>query len=52
VGKYQEFAILDTVLVLIGAGLLLKDLYTSYNHGKNIIKLSKSFGKIKYISAI
>lgn len=42
--RFSGFAILDIVLVLIGAGLLLRDLYSSYNHGKNIIKLNKSFG--------
>lgn len=42
--KFSIFAILNILLIIIGTGLLLKDLYTLYNHGKSIIKVEESKG--------
>jgi len=42
--KFSAFVILNILLIIIGTGLLLKDLYTSYNHGKIIIKVKESKG--------
>ncbi|BCZ47271.1 hypothetical protein psyc5s11_33380 [Clostridium gelidum] len=42
--KFSVFAILNILLIIIGTGLLLKDLYTLYNNGKIIIKVKGSKG--------
>jgi hypothetical protein len=36
----------SAIFIIIGTSLLLKDLYTSYNHGRNIMKVKRSKGSI------
>lgn len=39
-----EFNIFNIIVVILWIGLLISDLYTSFNHGKSIIKVKKSRG--------
>ncbi|WP_238859654.1 DUF5673 domain-containing protein [Clostridium sp. YIM B02569] len=42
--KFYGFSILSILLFIIGTWMLLKDLYTSYTHGRNIVKVNKGIG--------
>ncbi|WP_242958808.1 DUF5673 domain-containing protein [Clostridium beijerinckii] len=42
--KFYVFSILSILLFVTGTWMLLKDLYTSYTHGRNIVKVNKGIG--------
>ena len=42
----NEFSFLDIMLIILGASLLLKDLYTVCHHGKLIMKVKEDRGLI------
>ncbi|CUU49717.1 DUF5673 domain-containing protein [Clostridium beijerinckii] len=42
--KFYVFSILSILLFVTGTWMLLKDLYTLYTHGRNIVKVNKGIG--------
>ncbi|MCI1586234.1 DUF5673 domain-containing protein [Clostridium beijerinckii] len=44
--KFSVFSFINIVMIILGIWIFLKDIYTSYIHGRNIVKAKKDTGTI------